>query len=201
MKPIYLTQAKIEGRLAAKFAVNNSYAWHQHAWKCFPCRDGQPREFLTRVDQTDGLVRLLVVSSEFPVRPTWCPPECWATKLIPPAYLSHDYYSFQLLANPTRMNKDTRKRYPVCDRQSLENWIARKAEQHGFSLNPSDVMFHHKEPSFFEKRNFRGLHNAVEIFGKLKVSDKEKFTQTLLSGIGSAKAFGFGLLVVVPSSP
>ena len=36
--------------------------------------------------------------------------------------------------------------------------------------------------------------------GVLRVTDLEKFRNALLHGIGSAKAFGFGLLVIAPIS-
>lgn len=42
-------------------------------------------------------------------------------------------------------------------------------------------------------------HFAVQFEGLLQVTDADAFRQTLIRGIGSGKAFGFGLLSVAPS--
>ncbi len=53
---------------------------------------------------------------------------------------------------------------------------------------------------YFEKNGQPGLHSAVEFEGVLTVTDPAKFHETFTRGIGSAKAFGFGLLVIAPVS-
>jgi CRISPR system Cascade subunit CasE len=42
----------------------------------------------------------------------------------------------------------------------------------------------------------RGLHRTVEFQGVLTVTDAAEFHETFTRGMGSAKAFGFGLLVI-----
>jgi CRISPR system Cascade subunit CasE len=51
---------------------------------------------------------------------------------------------------------------------------------------------------YFEKKGIRGFHGAVDYHGILTVTDPERFYETFTRGIGSAKAFGFGLLTIVP---
>jgi CRISPR system Cascade subunit CasE len=41
-------------------------------------------------------------------------------------------------------------------------------------------------------------HFAVVFDGLLRVTDTGAFTETLVHGLGSAKAFGFGLLSIAP---
>jgi CRISPR system Cascade subunit CasE len=53
---------------------------------------------------------------------------------------------------------------------------------------------------YFEKNGQPGLHSAVEFDGVLTVTDPAEFHRTFTLGIGSAKAFGFGLLVIAPIS-
>ena len=50
------------------------------------------------------------------------------------------------------------------------------------------------------RRKSAGLHSAVEFQGVLVVTDPAKFHETFTRGIGPAKAFGFGLLVIAPIS-
>jgi CRISPR system Cascade subunit CasE len=51
---------------------------------------------------------------------------------------------------------------------------------------------------YFERSGQRGLHSAVEFQGVLTVTDPRQFHDAFLRGIGPAKAFGFGLLVIAP---
>jgi CRISPR system Cascade subunit CasE len=53
---------------------------------------------------------------------------------------------------------------------------------------------------YFDKNGQRGLHSAVEFQGVLTVNDPTGFHETFTRGVGSAKAFGFGLLVIAPIS-
>ena len=81
----HLTQVTLDFATAARLRFRDCYDWHQAVWKAFPGRDGEPREFLTRLDQRRESFRLLIVSPVQPVRPDWCPPdgERWKTKPIP----------------------------------------------------------------------------------------------------------------------
>ncbi len=105
----YLTQVTLDFATAARLRLRDSYDWHQAVWKAFPGRDGEQRDFLTRLDQRREGFRLLIVSPVEPVRPDWCPPdpESWKTKPIPEAYFTRSRYAFQLCANPTKkVSKD-----------------------------------------------------------------------------------------------
>lgn len=204
----YLTQFEIPSKVAAGLRIFDSYDWHQRVWECLPGRDGKQRDFLTRIDQTGGGFRLLIVSPAKPVRPDWCQPESWrGVKLIPEDYFSHRRYRFQLCANPTRkvavekpgggFTKNGR-RVPLRSRDELVAWIKRKGEQAGFQIEEKSLRTLRQGVEYFTKKGLRGLHNAVEFQGILEVTDAQKFRESFEKGIGSAKAFGFGLLVLAP---
>ena len=203
----YLTQATIDHATAAKCSFRDTYDWHQAVWKAFPGRDRQPRDFLTRLDEGADGFRLLIVSPEIPTRPNWCPVECWQSKPIPPAFFTKRRYAFQLCANPTKKIAKLKpdgsptkngKRVPLRTREELIEWMQRKGEQGGFVVEGNSLRTIPKGPEYFHKNNVRGLHSAVEFKGVLAVTDPAKFHETFTSGMGSAKAFGFGMLVVAP---
>ena len=50
----------------------------------------------------------------------------------------------------------------------------------------------------FRKKGQSGYHGGVQFRGILEVTDPERFIETYHSGIGSAKSFGFGLLLLAP---
>ena len=204
----YLTQFEIPYRVAATLRIHDSYDWHQRVWQCFPGRDGEKRDFLTRIDQIGNGFRLLIVSPMEPVRPQWCTPDSWrGTKPIPDNYFNHHRYRFQLCANPTKKIAVEKlgggftkngHRVPLRTREELVAWIHRKGEQSGFQIEEKLLRTLRQGTEYFQKKQLRGLHNAVEFKGILKVMDKQKFRESFEKGIGSAKAFGFGLLSLAP---
>lgn len=213
MSLCHLTKIEIDHETAYKAGLKDAYAWHQAIWEAFPGRDGHPRDFLTRLDEIDGGLRLLLLSTETPSRPDWCPENCWESKSVDAAFFSHTHYRFSLVANPTRKVKsDTNpkngKRVPVVHREDktmegktipgLLTWLARKGEQHGFQFQPEAVRTAPRSRQWFLKKGQAGLHSAIEFSGTLTVTEPELFQEAARRGIGSAKAFGFGMLCLVP---
>lgn len=206
----YLTQIRVDYERAVRLLrIRDSYDWHQRTWQAFRDRDGSPRDFLSRVDETEGSYRLLIVSADPPTRPDWCPLDCFQTKPIPEEFFAANRFRFSLLANPTRKvrsEKDGRqtkngRRVPITQRDELIAWLARKAQAGGFDIGePDSVRTVPKQRRYFERKGVHGLHCAIEFQGVLTVTEPAAFRQTFTSGIGSAKAFGFGLLAIVPAA-
>ena len=207
----YITQVTLDLASAARRGLRDSYDWHQAVWKAFPGRDGEPRQFLTRLDNRREGFRLLIVSQVQPARPEWCPAdeEGWKTKLIPETYFTRSQYAFQLCANPTRKLSKQRadgsltkngRRAPLSKREELVEWIKRKGAQGGFTVDEGTLRTFPRGRGYFDKDGQVGLHSAVEFQGVLTVDDPAKFHETFTRGVGPAKAFGFGLLVIAPLS-
>ena len=203
-----LTQVSLDFATTARLRLRDCYDWHQAVWKAFPGRDGEQRLFVTRLDQRREGFRLLIVSPAEPSRPSWCPAESWKTKPIPESYFTRRRYTFQLCANPTKkiaskpdgtVTKNGR-RVPLGKREELVGWIKRKGEQGGFALDEATLRTFSRGREYFEKDGRTGLHSAVEFQGVLTVTDPAEFHEAFTRGIGSAKAFGFGLLVIAPIS-
>lgn len=200
----YLSQIRVSKVEAAHSGLRDPYAWHQALWRAFPGRDDEPRRFLFRVDDRHDHFRLLLLSPERPVVPSWGE---WRTKEVAPGFLDHQRYRFQLRANPTvkrvvRLDDGSRKRNGrrtgISDEEGLMNWLERKAAQSGFDLveatpGPPLSVFFTKDDG---KR--QGKHNSVDFQGFLRVTDREAFERAFHRGIGPAKAFGFGLLMLQP---
>jgi CRISPR system Cascade subunit CasE len=206
---LHLTQIHVYYEDAVRLLhIRDSYDWHQRVWQAFGGRDGADRDFLIRVDRKEEAYRVLVLSHSIPSRPDWCPSDCFSTKPVPEKFLTHERYCFSLLTNPTKKlrvdNPDgTRKkngrRVPITRPEDSIAWLKRKAEAGGFSIDPDAIRVIPRGREFFHKDNTsRGTHNAIEFQGELSVTDSVQFRSTIANGIGSAKAFGFGLLVLAP---
>ncbi len=207
----YLTQALFDSDMTRRLGLSrwDGYGWHRGVWKAFPGREGERRDFLTRLDERHGGFRLLIVSAVEPTRPDWCPAECWQTKPIPENYFGKDRYAFQLCANPTKKVTKVKpdgspskngKRVPLRQREELVVWIERKGESGGFDVEVDKLRTIQHGPERFQKNGAPGTHTSVEFQGVLRVTDQSKFYEAFTRGIGSAKAFGFGLLVIAPVS-
>lgn len=201
----YLTQALLDLDMAERMKLCDVYDWHQLVWQAFPGRDGQKRDFLTRLDrrERDGVFRLLILSPCPPIRPNPWPAgddEAWRTREIGPGFLTHEHYRFQLRANPTKRDNSTRKRVPLRTDDALRVWLERKAAAAGFAVDPGSLRIMQEGREWFriEARGRSGFHHAVEFEGILSVTDRKAFGEAFVHGIGSAKAFGFGLLTLVP---
>ena len=205
---LHLTQILVSYEHAVRLLrIRNTYDWHQRVWQAFGAREGEARDFLIRVDRKEEAYRVIILSRSVPKKPDWCPTDCFGTKTIPDDYFQYARYRFSLLANPTKKlrvnNPDgTRKkngrRTPIIKREELIAWLQRKAKSGGFFVDSASMRTLPRGREFFHKPGAHGTHNAVEFQGELVVHDATQFRATVVAGIGSAKAFGFGLLIIVP---
>jgi len=116
--------------------------------------------------------------------------------MIPPGTLLR----FRLRANPTRRDGKTGKRLGLVEREAQLDWLHRKAASCGFTLYSTDIV-RDDGPRSLSKGQKGGRNLAllsVCYDGVLRVTDAEAFRMALQSGIGSGKAFGFGLLSIAP---
>lgn len=202
----WLARMQLDRQALARCRFWDRYAWHQALWECFPDMPESSRDFLTRMDWGHQGCRVYLLCRSEPARPGWCPPEAWAVKGIAPAFLQHKAYAFDLLANPTRKvasftadGQRTRNgtRLALLDEDSRRSWMQAKASQHGFCLDGPLVM-EEAGTSIFRRRARMGTHIGVRFRGCLQVTDQERFSHAFHHGIGSAKAFGFGMLLLQP---
>ena len=170
--------------------------------------------FLFRIDPLyNGRVVILVQSA---IKPDWdyafhnagyllaAPPE---VKPFEPRFSRNQSLRFRLEANPTRRlsehspdvkEESIGKRVPVPTDQLID-WLARRAESAGFLIKRDATTL---QPGYiYMNKNGKGQRLRSVLFdGLLEVTAPDAFRQTLVCGIGSGKAFGFGLLSVAPAN-
>lgn len=175
--------------------VFDSYGWHKQIWLAFPGQDNKrPGLFLFRVDDLRQEWRVYVLSAVEPKPPEW---GIWQKpKEVAETFLKHDRYRFQLKANPTMRRKEDGRRLGLFKEDLLRAWMKRKGEVHGFAADESTLMVGAPMEERFRHDGVVGKHIAVDFQGVLKVTNREAFKKAFENGIGSAKAFGFGLLML-----
>lgn len=85
---------------------------------------------------------------------------------------------------------------------ALEKWMIRHGQNHGFSLAKDDNNQCKLQNSAYRwhsikaDKGIKSGFSSVDFIGNLEITDVEKFTKALFGGIGRAKAFGCGLMLV-----
>jgi len=204
----WLAKMRIPYTVAAENKLYDGYDWHQALWQTFPGRGDQARDFLTRVDKKERYFTAYLLSEHKPVCPPWCPEEFWSLAEIKDTFLTHEFYRFDLLANPTRKvakidNNGERtkngRREAILKLEGQAAWLQRKAEQGGFKvLEKPQLEIDKAQRLTFGCRQGDGSHFGVHFKGLLQVTDRSKFRETFRQGVGSAKGFGFGMLMMRP---
>lgn len=123
---------------------------------------------------------------------------------------------FRLRANPTRrtpllienrVGKERGKRVEIFGEENQLAWLVRKAGEHGFRLLAARVNPNVVNARANPEGKVIGWHGREQppmkfgsaLFeGELEIADAEKFRQAVAGGIGSGKAYGFGLLSIAP---
>lgn len=214
----WLARLDVDAEIARAEGIRDSYDWHKRLWDCFPDVPEQKRTdigFLTRIDILEGAFRLWIITKRKPVQPQWCPPDGFALNEIATSFLTHRYYAFDLRANPvktmvqrgpngetllrTNGKRKCGKRVPLVKPEELRAWLDRKAVAGGFCVvDDKPLEIAPMVESHFRKKGQAAYHGGLQFQGVLEVIDTALFSETYYTGIGSAKSFGFGLLLLAP---
>ena len=164
----------------------------------------------------------------FPDDSCWFTNSPPAARSFEPAFREGQYLRFRLRANPTkRLHKKSRdelgqpidpkwigKRVELRRPDEQMDWLGRHAQRCGFQLlqvvprperdGPVFGVVDRPEGKRISHKQTRGddevgmTHFVASFEGVLSVTDPPAFCNALATGIGPAKAFGFGLLSVAP---
>jgi len=195
-----------------------NYRTHQQLWKLFPNGKSGKRTFLYRKELATSKSFFIIVSVDEPVEDG----SIWQvdTKQYEPKLTVGQQLAFSLRANPIKTKRDEngkQKRHDVVmelkrktenlPMQKLEQsaggeWIKSRSNRNGFELKENSLivsgyrqhhLFKKKKPD--EKKDDIRF-STLDFTGILKITDVEIFTNMLYKGIGSAKGFGCGLMMV-----
>ena len=123
-----------------------------------------------------------------------------AFKPIRPDFLKHNRYRFKVIINPTRRDNTSRKLIPVKGRDQISQWFMQCAfNSWGFKVTEGDLQINKMEVMQFKDKSGRLVTLAqTELQGSLTVIDDTQFKHSFCAGIGRGRAFGCGLLQIVP---
>lgn len=203
-------------------SLEDIYQTHRVLWSLFGDSDDRKRDFLYRSEEKRGGVVFFVVSDREPhdTRGLWQ----IESKTYEPQLNAGQRLAFVLRANPIRSKKDAEQRQHRHDvimeaktrlkqagqsegvrppeneivQEEGYRWLATRASQYGYSVNESEVRVDgYRQHRFFKPKGSHQVRfSTVEITGTLTVADPGLFREALNKGVGPAKGFGCGLMLV-----
>lgn len=198
----------------------NGYREHQALWNLFGSDPGAKRDFLFRRDEHAQLPVYYLVSGRMPSDRV----RLWQieTKDYAPCLRAGQTLAFSLRVNPvvtrTSDNGKSRRDDLVMDlkkksgwqdlppstraplaqlvQQAGEQWLANRQERLGATVESLSAEAYQQHRGYKRGQENPIRYSTLDLQGSLTIVDEERFRRALFAGIGPAKAFGCGLLLV-----
>ena len=204
--------------------VSGAYQAHSLIWDLFSDGPERERDFLFRQEIHQGVPTFFTVSERAPSDRNGT----WEIGSKPYAPVLHQgmHLSFVLRANPIRSRRDDQGKqhrhdvvmemktalrsskprdqwpaeYLIIQEAGLA-WLTNQGRTKGFSLQDGAVSVDGYTQHRFVKPKRKQIVqiSTLDFSGLLTVTDPEQFTNALFNGIGPAKGFGCGLMMVRPA--
>lgn len=219
LKPDVVTNKEF-WKLSRDFGDN--YRVHRAIWSLFASAPDKQRDFLYRQDEKNGFPLFYIVSEQEPDANI----DLWQieSKEYKPLLSAGQKLVFSLRANPivtrwdeegvhkrhdivmdakTRMEKEgilnnKRPKIPEIVQEEGFEWFRKKGVSNGFEVSEGQVIATGYRCNRFYKP--KGKHSVdistIDFSGILTVTDPESLIHALYKGIGPAKSFGCGLMLV-----
>lgn len=218
---VELKRSAAMNRLAVLIG-GNEYRDHQILWKLFPGME--KRDFIYRREDRNGWPCYYVVSVSNPIvddEKVWIV----QSKEYAPKVQAGRRFSFSLRANPVRSKppgregkrgvrhdvvmaaktrleqdgvpKDQMKRTAELAAEEGWKWLSTRASKHGFTVEKEKVRVDGYRQHWLSRRGHEPIRfSTLDFHGVLTVEDSGRFLETLYQGLGPAKGFGCGLLMI-----
>ncbi len=203
-------------------ALGDEYKVHRLIWSLFSGEETARRDFLYRKEDDGELTTIYVVSQRQPEAHS----RFWTieTKPFQPKFHAGQRLAFTLRANPVRARRDNTGKLhrhdvvmesknklkadhiPRSDwppeaeivQEAGYDWLFSRGAQHGFSVSKTQIRADsYRQHDFFRPRgNAHVRISSIDYSGILAVTEPDQFMNVFSAGIGPAKAFGCGLLLV-----
>ncbi len=209
---MYFSRVAIDSQNRRKIKdLTHLGAYHNWVESCFPEefeRNVRSRK-LWRIDMLQGKKYLMLVSEEKPdliILEKYGIPGSAQTKNYDQFLdsINEDHiYRFRVTLNPVKsLSRGEGKRGKVVPEITADQqlgFLESRAEKLGFELIHDTYQITERGWEQFIKQGQGKIRlSKVTYEGILKVKDKKVFKNTLTGGIGKKKAYGFGLMTVIP---
>ncbi len=121
------------------------------------------------------------------------------TRRISKNFMDFKRYAFTVTINPAKRNREDGRIQPIKGRESIAEWFSNRCKNAwGFTVHTESLSVENVFVQNFEKEGHQVTHGGAVLKGLLNVTDPVRFQTSFIQGIGRGRAFGFGLLQIVP---
>lgn len=209
---MYLSRIKLDTqKRATMIALSNPQRFHGAIENALGV-DNERSRTLWRLDTLNGEPCLIILTRNIPTLSSVADQFAIDANAVETkgydALLDHivpgSQWHFRLTANPTKGQKSSTihesrgKVTALISVPQQEEWLLKRAEAYGFSLQPEAFGVTQSHTYEFQKLGRQKVTIlSVDFEGMLTVLDAERFRQTMINGIGRGKAYGNGLLTIM----
>ncbi|WP_330982669.1 MULTISPECIES: type I-E CRISPR-associated protein Cas6/Cse3/CasE [Enterobacterales] len=201
---LYLSALHLNSAACRKQKITDVYSLHRVVYDLF---DDVRTEHQKQASVPSGIQwvdkggdvrgrRLLILSDRSPNQPEYGELQ---TKVLPDHFLLHKQYRFSVCLNPASRDTKTHKLTPVRGREAIGAWFCQRTAAWGIEVDPRQLQV--EDITLLQVD--AGIHKYITLqqatlSGRLTVVDPERFKTSFTKGIGRGRAFGCGLLQIVP---
>lgn len=201
MSELYAGKIILKPAAVARLRIRDRYSLHRMVLDLYPCRESDGKEASARdvqwADRGEHLAgrEVLLLSNRPPMTEGLPDDVCVMVKKLPDSFLEHETYRIRMDVNPCRCVDGRHRAVP---RGELENWLHDKAKRSGFAF--THLQIGRYGATRFVKEGHRVTFAELRVDGIVRVLDSNLFKQTVANGFGRGKAFGYGLMQIIPIS-
>jgi len=217
---MYFSRIRLKSNILAVDYANsvskNSYKEHQMLWELFPKHPELNRDFIYRYEPENHRPAYYIVSKRKPIDQE----NLWhiQTKNYSPILSIGQNFSFIIRVNPVITQKGKRHDIVIHEKKNIgykemdkhsrpsqyeiiaktgARWLKSRAENAGFQIQNTALRIDRYQPRIIaQKSKARIIYSTMDFSGILEIDDVNKFQKTLMTGMGKAKAFGCGLMLI-----
>ncbi|MCR5563822.1 MAG: type I-E CRISPR-associated protein Cas6/Cse3/CasE [Desulfovibrio sp.] len=196
----WLTQYRLSPAETHSLRLIDVYSLHRIVYDLFEDvrqgrRDSSSGILFADKGSRRGVRTILILSDRLPRIPEYGDLQ---SRKVTECYLQADSYSFEVIINPVRRDNASRKLVPIRGRDAVAQWFSSKAPHWGFEADETSLQVKTLDVQSFSKKVYEVTIAMATITGILRVKDRQSFVRSFCQGLGRAKAFGCGLLQIIP---
>ena len=209
---MYISRVEIDSNNRRKIKeLSHAGAYHSWVEQSYPeeVKSGIRTRKLWRIDSLKGKKYLLIVSEEKPevhLLERYGVVGSVETKpydLFLRSLQNGQYMRFRVVLNPVvSLTDHSKKRGVVKPHVTIayqRDYFLTRTGKNGFSVQDDDVTIIESGYTLLRKSGQKPLRLIKAIYeGKLMISDVSIFRKILVEGMGKKKAYGFGMMTVIP---
>ncbi|MDN2487886.1 type I-E CRISPR-associated protein Cas6/Cse3/CasE [Kosakonia sacchari] len=208
MTELFASALHLDRRAVKALKITDTYSLHRVVYSLFPDvrseneKNGHTQSGIVFADQGGDFSgrKVLIVSDRQPAEQVDGQYGKVESRPISASFLDYPRYRFKVQVNPVRKDKQSGKRVAVKGRTDTAQWFLQRALQSwGFEVDPHTLQIDVIEVLKFKDKAERQVTlGKAHIQGLLTVTDRQRFRNSFQNGIGKGRAFGCGLLQIVP---